>query len=981
MANEWRKRQSSALFLAAAAMIASPCIGEEVFPTPRQFEAVGEPFAIGPGDAGAAVWVADPCATVGAGVEVLTRRWVSQGAGPLPVREFSASSPRTNALCIYAGTVGESPEFDQLIERFGLDISAERPGIQGYAIQPRCGEGRTEILLAGCDPLGTLYACVTLAHLVERQGDRVFVRPAAVLDWPDYKFRCVASANPPNVFPLRELYDEFDQLIRERRGDEAVVAGQAYEREMKRFVDWMVWHKMNGFSGFLPPLRSVTQVETAERVGQYMEDRGVSNFRSQTPFVGTAEENRRGCVKRGNVEFCWSDDERLEDIAGKTATQLGHLHVKHYMLHMVDHDGPDPEMWSARCGKCRARFGDDRAAADAHVFDIFYRVIRGAIPDCRIELVPVPYKAWPFYDQARLELSIEWQEGNPETEEKRRMSRAAIDYFRRLDKLLPRDAYISLREHGREPALQYRKIFGGRPLTIWYFQFPARGWQTTFHNMGRYAKTWVAGDDRDMLFVTSVDLPLAKEALELFNHEYAWNVNAPGASVLEQAYDFPVGKDLLDPVKVTHAFLDRACRHLYGKEAAPFFAESYKQNLSFMFIARPRVARVINGEAHPVGSEHAQALVDLLPPMKEQAVAAQRVMAAMAALFGEQADWNEHTRKHGAYLYRSSVPARYIAGAWALRGEAERALLTGDFSAARRWAEDGAALMTQREADFGKMNRLLAQSPRLSMVPGSVEDELASFDFTYLEEDFSGIARLAARPAAISSPELTLSTEAFNDDPAPALQGFALPLEPHPRLMTHPTLVWARAAPDGLELRFRARSLGVGPGRSSPLPHDDLLRPAATAQKDYLGVYVTRADSPEVRAFLFDATGNRLDGRCSSDIEEAAKADWDPRWQYLLCRRPHFRDRFDLDWNAAWTVRVESGPPDAVLAVLLPWQALGMPEGDQDALARLQFVFERYWRSSEPFGPAELGRIGRFDGRWVPISIREPGSATDPGTG
>ena len=184
--------------------------------------------------------------------------------------------------------------------------------------------------------------------------------------------------------------------------------------------------------------------------------------------------------------------------------------------------------------------------------------------------------------------------------------------------------------------------------------------------------------------------------------------------------------------------------------------------------------------------------------------------------------------------------------------------------------------------------------------------------------------------------------------------------------MTHPTLVWARATPDALTLRFRARSSG----RGSLLPHDDLLRPDPTGQKDYFGLYVKRADSPEVRAFLFDAAGSRLDGRCLNGVAEAAKADWDPRWQYLLCRRPHFRERFDLNWDAAWTVNVVTQPRDTVLTVLLPWPSLGMPPGVPDDLGQLQFVFERYWRSPEPFGPAELGRIGAFDGPWVPLTRR-----------
>ena len=936
---------------------------EHVFPAPREIKIAGESVIISDSsDTFAAIYVDGTNATMMAGVDLLNDRIVSFGGTKIPVRSLSDEDNKRVPIKIFLVTASEDAASQALIKRFGVKVSSSNPGPQGYVIAYRKNKGANEILVVGSDYVGAMYGCVTLAHFIEAGKDNVRLAPHNVRDWPDVLYRCMVEA-----VELRKYYGRYDQLVIERKVEEAEAAGKDFDVACKKFIDWMCWNKINRMAPFVPSMRRIDQVERMNYWTSYMEERGISLTWCRSPHVGSAKENRRGCVKRGATEFCWSDDAWHLKEALKTAGTVKSLRIKHFMLHMVDHDGADPEMWSQRCEACKAKFGDDRAAADSHVLMFYYNAIKDVYPECNVEFIPVPYKAWPFYQQGNLELSTEWLDGNPEAREKMRMSNAAIKYFKKVDKLLPKDVYITLREHGRGPSEKYKQVFGNRPLTVWYWQFPARGWQTFFHNMGRYAKTWDFGDSRDMLFETSNDRPITSDIIALFNNEYAWNINAPGAAVMQEAYDYSIGQELLNPIDVTYPFIDQACKQLYGSCGVPV-AEVCKLNLSPMFIARPHTARVINGESHNVLTNAANRLVDLLPMMKYQAEVGTKAVDACSDYFESGAELTGKAIHDVPVIYRSVLAARDVAQLRTLKWECERELLNGNYKNAIALASQGLKYLKNREHDIARMNKQLAGYPEIELAPKTVESELANFDFAAFEDSFYLVSDLAQDPSMFLKPELLIVPDSGTDKSISYLSAFQLPLESVDGLLSYSTTITAKKAKDGLDLVFRTQRGGAAIESVHGTAHDALLLKEPSEQQEYIGIYVRTASDKSRRVFLFNPKGNRLDAKCvSGKFDEAVLADWDPRWKFHVVRRPNLRQQMDMAWNPEWTVDISTTSRYWTATVHLPWATLGVDSGSAGELEKLGFVFDRYWRSSETFSPAEYGKLGSFDDGWIPI--------------
>ena len=649
-----------ALRVAGMLMVGLACsdttLAVRVFPTPRSIKPISSPVRLDGANAVSPVLVPiHPTEMMEVGIEVIQNRLASAGASPW--RIMGREAAKAEVRVIYLAVAGSGAETQALIDAFGQTVTPSDPGEQGYVIVNRVEKDRLETLVVGSDETGMLYGCVTLAHFIVADAEKgLHLHLHDVRDWPDFTFRMLGSSDP-----LRQAWGPYEKLVLAGLHDEAAARVDELDAVFYEHVDWMLWNKMNLVNHYVPSVRNAAQKVRMDRWVRYMQARGIGLTWCQSSPVGSAAENRRGCVKMGTTEYCWSDDERHQAQAIQRANIIRDLGVRHFALHMIDADGPDPEHWSRRCETCRSRFGDDRASANVNIFKFYYDAIRERAPDCRIEFIPVPYKAWPFYQQGTMDLSIEWLEGNPEAAEKRRMTEAALAYFKRLDDLLPTDVYITLREHGRQPSAEYRRAFNNRPLAIWWWQFPVRGWQTFFHNMGRHAKTWNFDDPRDLIFVTSHDLPVTERLIAMFNNEYAWNTDALGAAALEEAYDYRIGPALLEPKTVTFPFLDAAARELYGAEAGAVVAEVCKQPLSLMFVARPRVTRVINGEAHNLYTEPENLLVDLLPQMRIEADAAARATEVCAMFFAGRPALSDTAANVLPVLYRSVVRARHVA--------------------------------------------------------------------------------------------------------------------------------------------------------------------------------------------------------------------------------------------------------------------------------------------------------------------------------
>ncbi|NQU39862.1 MAG: hypothetical protein HQ523_07920 [Lentisphaerae bacterium] len=931
-----------ALWVAMAALgQPDPSEGAPVLPAPRTVGPARPALSLVEDDCLLTADTSDP--SLAAAAEVFNQRIAALGGTPIPLR-------------MNAPTTAPAVWID-----ISVDPSLGQP--QGYHIDVTTAVSSVRVNVIGADSLGALYGAVTLAHYLERTGGEVVLTPRTVRDWPDVLHRMVVG------FPeMRALYMDYDGKVRER-SPEAEALGTRFESGMRELVDWMVWNKMNGLEPFTPVVRNAHQAALWDRLGNYMRPRGVTLTLIKAPYVGSAATSLRGCVVHGTSEYCWSDDETHRKGAAQMAQKMVDLPTDHFMLHLLDHGGPDPEMWSQRCESCRTRFGDNRARADTAIFMHYYTAIRAVNPSCRIELVPVPYKAKAFYDKDRMGLVHEWRDGGLAPDVMARMNERARRYFERMNDLLPHDVHICLREHGREPARQYKEAFGNRPLTLWWWQFPARAWQTGFHTLGRFTRTWDFDDRRDIIFATGHDKPPTRHLVELFNNEYAWRLDAPGSAVMDEAYDFRTETDWLTaPANVVNPWLEAATTQLYGEALAPAMADIARRNVSVSFIVQPRVARVTNYESHFIYSDERALLTDLLPVMAEQAQSSEAAVAALLAAL--QTTPNVPPRFAGAVglLCRTLHAAQGLAGGKAAVWAADRALLNSKPEAARAHIAAGRAALTmyrQRAAAVAEVTRTL---PVLEPEAGSADAMILATDIAVFEETLRLTQLLANRPALLTQPQLKVRKDAWQTAQIPAR--FPMPIEPHGGLMTDALTLEARQTEEGVEMVFHGQESGLPNSRIRTLQRDTMLSADPTEIMEHVLLYVRRQGGPEARVFGFDPRGNQLDGKVGGDIGEAARVEWDPRWRYHMVRRPNFLKHVDLAWQPTWRVDVAKEPSGWTATLVLPWEALGTDPGTVDGL---EVLIEHVWRSGETYGPAEFGRVGDCDGRWVPlVSEDEP---------
>ena len=123
-------------------------------------------------------------------------------------------------------------------------------------------------------------------------------------------------------------------------------------------------------------------------------------------------------------------------------------------------------------------------------------------------------------------------------------------------------------------------------------------------------------------------------------------------------------------------------------------------------------------------------------------------------------------------------------------------------------AQQGRQLLVARAADVKLMNRQLSEYPEVSIEAGTVEKELATFDFQSLEAYFEEIIELVSQPKAIRESVLIIGTNVIGDDSRLSVRVSAMPYEPQPGMMSCLGFVSARSISDGLELRIRIRRGG-----------------------------------------------------------------------------------------------------------------------------------------------------------------------------
>ena len=654
--------------------------------------------------------------------EEINERIVSLGGKALPVSPVSVRLPPGKVIvvspCSGPGMAGLQP---------GVKVTPEDLGEQGYVIHSRGTGDATRLFLIGSDPLGTLYAAVTLRRLIVRREGKILLHPAEVRDWPDYKYR---QNGTPFSEPLRQ--DWYTILGAERKGeiDKAREMARKWVAFQKGYFDWMLrakinlaWFSTNIRPGEAPEKTTVIRAALKE-VNDYGLARGIESMASDTTAIGTYPRDQnnpdfRDVVRHRshNRYFCWSRLEYHEKRARRAAAWLADSGYRGYYLHATDGGGwQNPELWNDRCELCRKTYGDDHAKADAAVFGIYHREVKRRVPDLKFVAVIYPYTGryldpeWVYKSAA-----ASMGEGEATRSVARQTSLKLNQFLARLDTLLPSDIFVCIREGERRHLDLARKAWGKRPFHL-YFEYAFwKGWRPYFITTPLWTKSLYYPSHKDILF-GNVGGSGWRELTGLLGVECAWNVNRPGAQEFNSQSWLELGTKGAPPPE-RHHFAERACRFWFGDEAGPLMAPAFAENISHTFIAFPD--KVLRRTDIP----------DPVATMAEQAEATKRAAASLDKLwelqqassvlndFQQRYLMNMLLMTHGAHIL-----ATHRAHVMAARGAIKR----GDAAAVETHLTEGRKALDSAAPHWQALNErvprrnLLSPHMRKSAAPGCV---------------------------------------------------------------------------------------------------------------------------------------------------------------------------------------------------------------------------------------------------------------------
>jgi len=491
--------------------------------------------------------------------------------------------------------------------------------------------GTRTILAAGSDELGALYACVSLRWLIEKGAQGPTVSPVNMRDWPDFKWR-----GAPSMMFAKNAARNNDDLAPTVHG----------------FIDWCLRRKLNvlrDYHYFRPGKLPKEPIDWIVDANRYAQERGFLTFEYQSTALHDKRAGKPdpGYVKNAaivshNRHFTWADDAALLKRTSAVAKMCADNGFNILGLHPPDGGGVmDPSQFSKRSAYDREHYSDDqRAEADAHVYNMYYREARKLQPRIRIALTVYPYS--PIYQDYE-HMKQRYPELTPQLYE-----RNVNGYYRRLAKLIPKDVHLFVREGRQDHVKAYRAFWGDRPATHWC-DFAGR-WHrqpyftTTFRFIG---SSFHDHDDDVMMCMHTRIRP------NLVNYcataEYTWNVNAPGAEpyVYERT---EVLQDAKRPRVMIEEFIPKACRNTWGPEAGPLMAPLFQTGLSAALLCR--TASVLDFINRPRRSKEQPDQQFTAALAKEQMEAAAASLPGVERALREKPAMHPYALKAVVYYYR-----------------------------------------------------------------------------------------------------------------------------------------------------------------------------------------------------------------------------------------------------------------------------------------------------------------------------------------
>ena len=623
-----------------------------------------------------------------AAAEINQRLSQELGAQPFVVKSGGVSDVNAaTEVCIVIGVSGKEGMGD--VERaYPVSVPAKS---EGYGIAMHSAGSKTVVVLSGHDAQGALYAAVTLRYLLEPgRGSKIpngeaVLRIAAVEDWPDFRWRHAGRHR------VREYWDLVAAMT-EGNGERVEEAGKRLVTACNAYTDILLRHKINLTripvhhigERYRAGVKS-TMLKYTRELTDYGKARGLDFEMLVHSHIGVSpghddDLRRSRCVRHRAHKryFCWSLLDEQREKAERHAAAMKEAGIRWFRLHAPDGGGVEnPELWNGRCEHCRETYGDDRARADAAVFNTYDEVIRRQIPDLKMTAIVYPYTGGSFVTEAiRDRILKRYASGEAAEERAAQIARKNQTFLKRVSGLLAPGHLLALSSCPREQYDVVTRCCGQRDLWIdHYFVGSGRQWTPAFSLAMGWAKTWYRPGRGDVF--EAVGDSWGYDILSVFMAaEFAWNVDAPGSTEFPaRAFHYSGTYQHVEPKEVAGRYLAKLCTDLWGPEVGPHMVATFDSSISYRFIQRPE--KMIR----------AMRLQDPLADMKRMVEATARSMAAMeqarvaydrAVADGRKPIPNSEAERYFGDYFRAALAARCAAAFRAAMMEARAAAIAGD---------------------------------------------------------------------------------------------------------------------------------------------------------------------------------------------------------------------------------------------------------------------------------------------------------------
>ena len=562
----------------------------------------------------------------------------------------------------------------KLIRDFKMDVPARQ---QGYAIV-MSGE---RIAIVGHDAVGALYGAVTFAQMA--RGGKTVV--ACVRDWPDVPFRGSPSIG-------RGLWDL-------NGGDPESLRMTA----IKAGLDEMMRHKLNMFCDVFRVHVDSDEAQFAfwREICRYAAERGIY----ANDYTMTSLWNRRNvpkgvtyeswpCVKDHSpwedAYFCWADDGQTEAAANRYADYALKLGVEKGVIVIHPVDGGtwrDPENWSRRCAKCRARWNDhERWKASVNQLNIWTRVLRKRLPEAHIGSCIYPYKFNELLTPEK-DRTPQWYEGN-------------ADYWRKLSEgLEDKEFFFSSWISSPTVFKEFRRLVPNRPLHFSDTYPRASGIFQTYHR--KAGSVWEESSG-NMFSTQGAECytRLYWESSFLVS-EYTWNRAAPGAEAYDGGTYYDPLVDHTGPKEVIEDALVRICRTFWGEELAPHLVKVMSSGVMPGYLKDPAASVQYwndtrkNPDFDPnipdAGRQQSKlkVIVDTPELMRSQITAAETCVRELRLAWEKLDGLDRYKRKYFMSLAKNAPYWLATARALYLTRKANESVSKGDNKEALKIVEEG----------------------------------------------------------------------------------------------------------------------------------------------------------------------------------------------------------------------------------------------------------------------------------------------------